>query len=127
MLGLVSALGTEELMTYLIVLFAISIAFWRLGSPAGSSLCRSEIALITSGGFPEKFNTVASILSPPNEADDRKYSQTRHFTESLPDSRSHADDPDLTKGVLVEPLVHELARVLEAQVESGRTHVSVHH
>jgi len=126
-LGLVSALGTEELMACLIVLFAISIAFWRLGSPAGSSLCRSEIALIMSGGFPEKFNTVASIPSPPNKADDRKYSQTRHFTESLPDPRPHANDPDLTKGVLVEPLVHELARVLETEVESGRTHVSVHH
>lgn len=40
-------------MTYLIVLLAISIAFWRLGSPVGSNLCRSEIALRTSGGFPE--------------------------------------------------------------------------
>jgi len=57
-LGLVSALSTEELITCLIVLFAMSIAFWRLGSPAGSSLCRSEIALITSGGFPESFNIV---------------------------------------------------------------------
>ena len=34
------------------MLFAISIAFWRLGSPVGSNLCRSEIALRTSGGFP---------------------------------------------------------------------------
>jgi hypothetical protein len=40
-------------MTYLIVLFAISIAFWRLGSPVGSSLCRSEIALRCLEGFLE--------------------------------------------------------------------------
>ena len=43
-------------MTCLIVLLAISIAFWRLGSPVGSNLCRSEIALRTSGGFPENRN-----------------------------------------------------------------------
>ena len=111
-------------MTCLIVLFAISMAFWRLGSPAGSSLCRSEIVPMTSGGFPD---SVMSICSPSNKAHDRKYSQTRHFAESFPDSGSHADDPDLTEGVLVEPLVYELARVLETEVEPGRTHVSVHH
>ena len=39
--------------TCLMVLFAISIAFWRLGSPVGSNLCRSEIARKMSGGFPK--------------------------------------------------------------------------
>jgi len=36
----------------LMLLRAISIAFCRLGSPMGSSLCRSEIARSTSCGFP---------------------------------------------------------------------------
>ena len=37
---------------HLMLLRAISMAFWRLGSPTGSSLCLSEIALSTSCGFP---------------------------------------------------------------------------
>jgi hypothetical protein len=44
--------GNGGSVTHLIVLFAISMEFWRLGSPVGSNLCRSEIALRTSGGFP---------------------------------------------------------------------------
>jgi len=67
------------------------------------------------------------IPGPLDEAHDRKYSQTRHFADPLPNSRSHAHDPDLAERVLVEPLVYELARVLETEVEPGRTHVSVHH
>ena len=111
-------------MTCLIVLLAISIAFCRLGSPVGSNLCRSEIALRTSGGFPENRNQSPAL---PTKQHDRKYSQTRHFTDPLPNSRPHAHDSNLAERVLVEPLVHELARVLETEVEPGRTHVSVHH
>jgi hypothetical protein len=77
MLELVSAWGRWDAMsettTCLIVLFAISIAFWRLGSPVGSNLCRSEIALSTSGGFPENRETAASVPVPP----------TKHATESI--------------------------------------------
>ena len=54
MLCLVPVGRNGTLTTCLIVLFAISIAFWRLGSPVGSNLCRSEIALKTSGGFPRE-------------------------------------------------------------------------
>ena len=82
-------------MTCLIVLFAISIAFWRLGSPVGSNLCRSEIALSTSGGFP-KNHGAESIPNISDGAHDRKYSQTRHFTNSLPNSGPHANDANLT-------------------------------
>jgi hypothetical protein len=74
-----------------------------------------------------KFKAIMSISGPSEKADGRNYSQTRHFANPLPNSRSHAHDPDLAERVLVETFVHELARVLEAEVEPGRAHVSVHH
>ena len=114
-------------MTYLIVLFAISIAFWTLGSPAGSNLCRSEIALRTSGGFPKSLKSPYQPPSSSDKAYDWNYSQTRHFTDPLPNSRSHAHDPDLAERILVEPFVHKLTCVRETEVKPGRAHVSVHH
>ena len=63
----------------------------------------------------------------PDKAYGRKYSQTRHFTNPLPNSRSHVHDANLVERIPVEPLVHELARVLETEVESGWVHGSVHH
>lgn len=42
----------RNLTTYFMLPRAISMAFWRLGSPAGSNLCLSAMDLSTSWGFP---------------------------------------------------------------------------
>ena len=115
------------LVTCLIVLFAISIAFWRLGSPVGSNLCRSEIALSTSGGFPKQNASYQPSPPPAKSARHEKYSQTRHFTDPLTDSCSHPYDADLAERVLIKPLVDELASVFKGEVKSGGAHVSVCH
>jgi hypothetical protein len=60
-------------------------------------LCRSASARSTSGGQP---------LAQP---------------------AAHPDERDLPERVLVEPLAHELARVLQRQVEPRRPHVAVEH
>jgi hypothetical protein len=56
-------LSTDKMVqdvTHLMLLRAISIEFCKLGSPVGSSLCRSVIDFSTSCGFPVN----APILSP---------------------------------------------------------------
>ena len=87
------------------LLRAISIAFCKLGSPAGSSFVRSLSDLSTSCGLP----------AHERERKRRKsgHDRTRHFADTFADAAAHTNDADLTEGVLVKPFHDKLARVLQ--------------
>ena len=105
------------------LLRAISMAFCRLGSPTGSSLCRSDIAWSTSCGFP----TYKTFFLKRETEKRRRRGRTGHLAYPFADTPTHADDADLPERILVEPLGDKLARVLEREVEPRRPHVPVRH
>jgi len=63
-----SNIDIRGLTAYFMLPRAISMAFWRLGSPVGSNLCLSAMDLSTSGGFPiprrKKRKSQTQVLPP---------------------------------------------------------------
>ena len=69
------------------LLRAISIAFCRLGSPTGSSLCRSDIAWSTSCGFPIHNLTKKEIKGAERERErerERNAPDISHIRSPIP-------------------------------------------
>ena len=108
------------------LLRAISIAFCRLGSPTGSSLCRSDIAWSTSCGFP-----IHDLTKKENkggrERERERTERTRHLAYPFADTPTHTHDADLPERILVEPLGDKFAGVFEREVEPRWPHVPVRH